>query len=55
MTLTKEQLDLITETLEDTVEYICGEEMLAGETVYKVMECLAVAKQAEFQGLVTMD
>ena len=55
MTITQEQLDFITETLEDTVGFICGEEMISGESVYKIMECLAVAKQAEFQGLVTAD
>ena len=55
--------DLITEVqelLEDTCEYICREEFnagspLSGETYWKIVECLAIAKQAEMQGIVVPD
>ena len=36
--------------IEDTVSYFSNEHMIAGETVYKVMECFALAKQQEFAG-----
>jgi len=44
-------------TVEDAVEYVISEaakggELVSGETTWKVLECLAQAKQAEFQGLV---
>ena len=44
-------------TVEDAVEYVISEavkegELVSGETCWKVLECLAQAKQAEFQGLV---
>ena len=55
--------DLVTEVqelLEDTCEYICREEFnagnpLSGETYWKIVECLAIAKQAEMQGIVITD
>ena len=55
-TITRETNQFITETIEDTVSYICQElassgELISGETVYKVMECYALAKQAEYQGM----
>ena len=44
-------------TVEDAVEYVISEaakegELVSGETCWKMLECLAQAKQAEFQGLV---
>ena len=56
ITITPETNQLITETIEDTVSYICQElassgELISGETVYKVMECYALTKQAEYQGM----
>ena len=58
MNLSHENSDLIRETLEDTVEYLCTEAMnsgdpISGETAWAVVECLAIAKQAELQGLVS--
>jgi len=55
--LSHENSKLIRETIEDAVEYICTEAMnsgepISGETVWTVIECLSIAKQAEFQGLV---
>ena len=45
-------------TVEDAVEYVISEaakegELVSGETAWKMLECLAQAKQAEFQGLVS--
>ena len=45
----------IKETIEDMVEYLVREEfnngnLISGETVYKIIESVAVAKQAEMQG-----
>lgn len=58
MNLSHENSDLIRETIEDTVQYICTEAMrsndpISGETAWAVVECLAIAKQAELQGLVS--
>ena len=43
------------ESLEDLVEYFCDQqrkegELISGETVYKMIEAVAVAKQAQFAG-----
>ena len=56
ITLNRETVNEFTELLEDAVSYICSEayknnELVAGETFYKVMECFAQAKQAEFAGI----
>ena len=58
MNLSHANSDIIRESIEDTVEYICREAMqsgdpISGETVWTVIECLAVAKQAEMRGEVT--
>ena len=42
--------------VEDAVEFVISEaakegELVSGETAYKMLECIASAKQAEFQGL----
>ena len=55
MEISNEKLAELTEIIEDTVEYACDQWMLSGELAWSVLECLAVAKQAELQGLVTAD
>ena len=45
------------ETIEDTIEYWCREcqkngELVAGETAWKMLECLAVAKQEQMSRFV---
>ena len=52
MSITQQQSDDLKELLEDTISYFCDENMLSGETVWTVAECLAVAKQAQIKGLV---
>ena len=47
----------VKESVEDLVEYLVNEELnngnlISGETVYKIIESVAVAKQAQMQGLV---
>lgn len=49
MEITREQLTELTELIEDTVEYYCDNRMFSGETCWKILECLAVAKQHEFE------
>ena len=44
------------ETLEDMVEYWCSEqrkegELIAGQTAWKMIGCIAAAKEAQFQGM----
>ena len=45
----------VKETIEDMVEYLVSEsvsngQLISGETVYKIIEAVAVAKQAEMGG-----
>ena len=45
------------ELIEDTVEYWIDEcrkngELIAGETAWKMIECMAVAKEAQFEGVI---
>ena len=51
MEISQEQLQALRELVEDTVEYYCDENMVSGETAWTCVECLAVAKVAEVQGL----
>ena len=55
MEISREQLQELTEVIEDTVEYACDQWMISGEKAWAVLECLAVAKQAELAGVVTSD
>ena len=50
MNITREQLDELTELIEDSVEFMCDKEMLSGELAWSVVECLATAKIAELKG-----
>jgi hypothetical protein len=50
MNISHAQLDELTGVIEDTVEYFCDQEQVSGELVWTVLECLAVAKQAELKG-----
>ena len=55
ITITQDQSDTITQTIEDAVEYLCQDlyesgTPLAGETVWKVVQAYAATKEAEFQG-----
>ena len=55
MEISREQLNELTEVIEDTVEYACDQWMISGEKAWAVIECLAIAKQAEIAGVVTSD
>ena len=57
--VTKQILKELQVTMEDTVEYLCDEinqdtshygTLISGETMWGMIECLAVAKQAEMSG-----
>ena len=50
MRIEREQLNELTEVIEDTVEYYCDKEQVSGELVWTVLECLATAKLAEMNG-----
>jgi hypothetical protein len=51
ITLDRSQTSFIRETLEDAIEYACDEMMISGEAAWIVVECLALAKQAELKGM----
>ena len=55
MQITQAQLQQLTELVEDTIEYYCDQNMASGQVAWAIVECLAVAKQAEIQGLVVAD
>ena len=55
MQISREQLQEFTEDIEDTVEYACDQYTMSGEKAWAIIECLAVAKQAEIAGLVASD
>ena len=50
MQLDRDVLNELTEVIEDTIEYACDHHQLSGEMVWKIVECLAMAKQAELAG-----
>ena len=55
ITISREFNKELCETVEDSVQYIIAEfakngELVSGETAYKLLECFALAKQAEFNG-----
>ena len=51
MNITQEALQELTEVIEDTVEYACDQHMLSGECAWTVVQCLAVTKLHELEGL----
>ncbi len=55
MEISREQLNELTEVVEDTVEYACDQYMMSGEKAWTIVHCLATAKLAELEGLVTSD
>lgn len=50
MEITREQLQEITEVIEDTVEYFCDQYTASGQLAWTVVETLATAKLAELNG-----
>ena len=55
ITLSHEFVDELQMVVEDAIEYTIREfakdgELIAGESAWKVLEALAVAKQAQFRG-----
>ena len=55
MEISHRQLNELTELIEDSVQYICDQEMISGELAWTVVETLGTAKLAEMKGLVTAD
>lgn len=50
MQISHEQLQELTEIIEDTIEYFCDKEQASGELAWTVVECLATTKLAELNG-----
>ena len=55
MEMSREQLQELTEVIEDTIEYSCDQWQISGEKAWTVLHCLSIAKLAELEGLVTSD
>ena len=53
MELTRAQLQEITELFEDSVEYYCDSNLISGQKLWTVLECLSAAKLAELNGELT--
>lgn len=52
MDISKDELQELTEIIEDTVEYFCDHHQKSGELAWTVVNCCAVSKLAELEGLV---
>ena len=50
MNLERNQLNEVTELMEDSVEYFCDNELVSGELAWNVLQALATAKLAEMNG-----
>ena len=50
MQISREKERELRELLEDTIEYYCDNNMVSGQLAWTIVECLAVAKQAEIAG-----
>jgi hypothetical protein len=50
MQISHDQLNELTEVIEDTIEYFCDQQQVSGELVWTVLECLSTAKLAELKG-----
>lgn len=50
MHISHDQLDELTQVIEDTIEYFCDKELLSGELTWLVVQSLATAKIAELAG-----
>jgi len=48
--ITVEEHNELIELIDDTISYFCQENMVSGETAYKVLECYSYAKQMQFAG-----
>jgi len=48
--MTRTQLQELTELFEDTAEYYCDQNVMSGQKLWSVLECLASAKLAELNG-----
>ena len=55
MSMTQEQLQELTEIIEDTVQYGCDQWQISGEAAWNVLRCLCIVKLAELEGVVTSD
>ena len=47
MQISRDQLQQLTELIEDSVAHYCDENIFSGEMVWTVVECLATAKLEE--------
>ena len=50
MEMTREALQELTALFEDTAEHYCDENLISGQKLWTVLECLATAKLAELNG-----
>ena len=55
MEISREQLQELTEVIEDTIQYSCDQWQISGEKAWTVLHCLSIAKLAELEGAVTSD
>ena len=54
VTINRELATEIQEVIEDTVGYLCSENMISGELVWNMLECLAQVKVAEIENDLTV-
>jgi len=53
MEATRAQVHEVRELLEDTLEYYCDENIMSDEVAWCIVECVAIAKQAQLKDQVS--
>ena len=46
-TISRDQLNELTEVVEDAIQYTCDQERMSGEKAWAIVQCLAETKLAE--------
>jgi hypothetical protein len=55
MNISHEQLQELTEIIEDTVQYSCDQWQVSGEKAWTVIHCLSMAKLDELEDVISSD
>ena len=51
MEISRDKIDELNEIIEDSLEYFCDNQQLSGELAWTLVECLALTKIAEMNGV----
>jgi len=51
MEISRDKIDELNELIEDSLEYFCDSQQVSGELAWTLVECLALTKIAEMNGV----